>query len=106
MKPGIRLTIALIAVVAIASVGRAQSPAGTKMRKPQMSDTIKANFYADNTFMLYINGELVAVDSIAFVPHNVISVDLLPSYPMTIAVMAKDNFDPKTRREYANGEGK
>ena len=33
---------------------------------------------------------------------NVISVDILPSYPMTIAVMAKDNFDPKTGMEYAN----
>ena len=67
-----------------------------------MSDTIRANVYADNSFILYINGELVAVDSIAFVPHNVISVDILPSYPMTIAVMAKDNFDPKTGMEYAN----
>jgi hypothetical protein len=67
-----------------------------------MSDTIRANVYADNTFQLYINGELVAVDSIAFVPHNVISVDILPSYPMTIAVMAKDNFDAKTGMEYAN----
>jgi hypothetical protein len=67
-----------------------------------MSDTIRANVYADNSFMLYINGELGAVDSIAFVPHNVISVDILPSYPMTIAVMAKDNFDPQTGMEYAN----
>lgn len=79
-----------------------QSPSSAKIRKPQMSDTIRANIYADNTFMLYINGELVAVDSIAFVPHNVISVDVLPSYPMTIAVMAKDNFDAKTGMEYAN----
>ena len=76
-------------------------PSG-KLRKPQMSDTIKANVYADNWFMLYINGELVAVDSIKFIPHNVISVDLLPTYPMTIAVMAKDNADPKTGMEYAN----
>ncbi len=59
-------------------------PKGTgtaaKIRKPQMSDTIKANMYADNWFMLYINGELVAVDSIKFIPHNVISVDILPTY--------------------------
>jgi len=80
---------------------RNASPAG-KIRKPQMSDTIKANLYADNWFMLYINGELVAVDSIKFIPHNVVSVDILPSYPMTIAVMAKDNADPKTGMEYAN----
>jgi len=76
-------------------------PAG-RVRKPNITDTIRANVYADNWFMLYINGELVAVDSIAFIPHNVISVDILPSYPMAIAVMAKDNADPKTGMEYAN----
>lgn len=79
-----------------------QSPESTRLRKPQLSDTIRANVYADNTFQLYINGELVAVDSIAFVPHNVISVDILPAYPMTIAVLARDNFDEKTGMEYAN----
>lgn len=73
-----------------------------RIRKPQMSDTIKLNVYADNWFILYINGEMVAVDSIQFIPHNVVSVDVLPSYPMTIAVMAKDNADPKTGMEYAN----
>lgn len=85
-----------------APLAYSQGPPEAKIRKPQMSDTIKANVYADNSFMLYINGDLVAVDSIAFVPHNVISVDILPSYPMTIAVLAKDNFDPKTGMEYAN----
>ena len=71
-------------------------------RKPRIEDTIKANVYADNSFKLYINGELVAVDSIAFVPHNVVSVDILPAYPMTIAVMGIDNADPETGMEYAN----
>ena len=72
------------------------------IRKPSMDDTIKASVYADNWFEMYINGELVAVDSIKFIPHNVISVDILPKYPMTIAVLAKDNADPKTGMEYAN----
>ena len=72
------------------------------LRKPRIEDTINANVYADNSFKLYINGELVAVDSIAFVPHNVVSVDILPAYPMTIAVMGIDNADPKTGMEYAN----
>ncbi len=71
-------------------------------RKPRIEDTIKANVYADNSFKLYINSELVAVDSIKFVPHNVVSVDVLPAYPMTIAVMGIDNADPKTGMEYAN----
>ena len=104
-------SIALFALVSTgALIAWAQKPgdrppppsAPGKLKKPQMSDTIKANIYADNWFMLYINGELVAVDSIKFIPHNVISVDLLPTYPMTIAVMAKDNADPKTGMEYAN----
>lgn len=73
-----------------------------KVRKPRMSDTIRANMYADNAFELYVNGELVAVDSIRFIPHNVIAVDLLPAYPMTIAVIARDNADPATGMEYAN----
>ncbi len=40
--------------------------------KPRIADTIKANVYADNSFTLYINGELIAVDSIKFVPHNIV----------------------------------
>ena len=50
--------------------------------------------------MIYIKGKLTAVDAIEFLPHNVISVNILPSYPMTIAVLAKDNADPKTGFEY------
>ncbi len=73
--------------------------------KPAMADTVKARVYADNWFMLYINGELVAVDSIKFTPHNVVSVDILPEYPMTIAVMAKDNADPATGLEYGTSIG-
>ncbi len=87
-------------MVALAAAGWAAEP--PRLRKPALADTIRANVYADNWFALYVNGELVAVDSIAFIPHNVISVDILPRYPMTIAVMAKDNADPKTGMEYAN----
>ena len=84
-----------------AEVGGRGAPPAARPRKPTMADTIRATMYADNTFSLYVNGELVAVDSIAFIPHNVISVDILPAYPMTIAVMAKDNADPRTGMEYA-----
>lgn len=90
----------MLCALSIASIQSAvaQQP----LRKPRIEDTIKANVYADNSFKLYINGDLVAVDSIAFVPHNVVSVDILPAYPMTIAVMGIDNADPKTGMEYAN----
>jgi hypothetical protein len=73
--------------------------------KPAMTDTIKANMYADNWFVLFINGKLTAVDSIDFIPHNVVSVDILPEYPMTIAVLAKDNADPNTGMEYGTHIG-
>ncbi|MFO1021774.1 MAG: hypothetical protein U0903_13905 [Planctomycetales bacterium] len=102
------ITLVMISIIALggtqwgAQRDRPSNRGEAKVRKPQMSDTIKANIYADNWFMLYINGELVAVDSIKFIPHNVISVDLLPTYPMTIAVLARDNADPKTGMEYAN----
>ena len=88
--------------IGIVLLFHATSSAQQVPRKPRIDDTIKANVYADNSFKLYINGELVAVDSIAFVPHNVVSVDVLPAYPMTIAVMGIDNADPKTGMEYAN----
>ena len=91
------LCILILSVALLPVAVSAQPP-----RKPRIDDTIKANVYADNSFRLYINGELIAVDSIAFVPHNVVSVDVLPAYPMTIAVMAIDNADPKTGMEYAN----
>nr|WP_246117949.1 hypothetical protein [Adhaeretor mobilis] len=95
-------------VVCLASPGTGQqrddrrppSPGGGE--KPEIEDTKRLNVYADNWFSLYINGELIAVDSIAFMPHNVISVDVFPEYPMTIAVMAKDNADFKTGMEYNN----
>jgi len=73
--------------------------------KPSIADTMKLNVYADNWFMLYVNGRLVAVDPIQFTPHNVVSVDFLPEYPMTIAVLAKDNADPKTGLEYGTSIG-
>lgn len=93
-----RVLTTVLLSVAIVSVANSQQPP----RKPRIGDTIKANIYADNSFKLYINGELIAVDSIPFVPHNVVSVDILPAYPMTIAVMGIDNADPQTGMEYAN----
>ena len=84
-----------------------RKPAGkdSGLIKPSLTDTMKLNVYADNWFMLYVNGRLVAVDPIEFTPHNIVSVDFLPEYPMTIAVLAKDNADPKTGLEYGSSIG-
>jgi hypothetical protein len=73
--------------------------------KPDARDLIKASVYADNWFMMYVNGKLVAVDPIDFIPHNQVNVSLLPEYPMTIAIMAKDNADPNTGLEYGDHIG-
>jgi hypothetical protein len=70
-----------------------------------MTDTIKAGIYADNWFMMYSNGKLVAVDPIDFLPHNEVTVDILPEYPMTIAILANDYTDPKTGLEYGDHAG-
>jgi len=84
---------------------RGKSGPGGGLIKPTMADTLKVNVYADNWFILYINGKLVAVDPIDFLPHNVVSVDILPEYPMTIAVMAKDNANAETGLEYGDHIG-
>jgi hypothetical protein len=85
--------------------GKRPRPDQRDIVKPAMADTIRAAMYADNWFVMYINGKPVAVDSIDFLPHNVVAVDLLPEYPMTIAVLAKDNADPATGCEYGNQIG-
>ncbi len=85
--------------------GRGGGPPQDGVVKPEMHDTMKAVVYADNWFAMYINGTLVAVDSIDFLPHNVVSVDLLPEYPMTIAVLAKDHADPSTGCEHGRSIG-
>ena len=85
--------------------GKQGGPDNKGLIKPTMADTVRANIYADNWFVLYINGKLTAVDSIDFSPHNVISVDIRPEYPMTIAVLAKDNADPRTGLEYGDHIG-
>ncbi|MFM8733204.1 MAG: metallophosphoesterase, partial [Phycisphaerales bacterium] len=85
--------------------GPRKGPPQEGIVKPAMSDTMRGAMYADNWFAMWINGRLVAVDSIDFLPHNVVSVDLLPDYPMTIAVLAKDNADPVTGCEYGRQIG-
>ena len=73
--------------------------------RPTFQNVLKLNAYADNWCMVYINGKPAAVDQIEFLPHNVVTVSVLPSYPMTIAVLARDNADPKTGLEYGTQVG-
>lgn len=103
MKRRAPFMVIWLAGLALAALAAEQVRA--RVVKPTMADTIHGSVYADNWFMLYVNGRLVAVDSIDFLPHNVVSLDLLPEYPMTIAVMAKDNADPQTGCEYGDHIG-
>ena len=91
-----------LSILALAALGAAGLFAQIK---PEMSDTISGSIYADNWFSLFVNGKLVAVDSIDFLPHNVVTLDLLPEYPMTIAIIAKDNADVKNGMEYGDHIG-
>jgi hypothetical protein len=101
--------LALLAGAALSSQpgrdGKRPRPDQRGIVKPTMTDTLRGAMYADNWFVMYINGKPVAVDSINFLPHNVVAIDLLPEYPMTIAVLAKDNADPATGCEYGNQIG-
>ena len=81
------------------------APAGVAQVKPTINDTIRLTAYADNWFAIFINGKLVAADAIDFLPHNQIAVRILPEYPLTIAVLAKDNAEPATGLEYGNRIG-
>lgn len=85
--------------------GGSGKPGMKSLIKPTLADTVHVDVYADNWFAMFINGELVAVDSIKFTPHNVTSFDILPEYPMTIAVLVKDNADPRTGLEYGDHIG-
>lgn len=91
----------LLCVCLIASLGAQTAP----LVKPNVTNTITLHAYADNWCAIFINGKLVAADAIDFLPHNQIAVRILPEYPMTIAVLAKDNADPATGLEYGNQIG-
>lgn len=90
---------------ATAGEPRRGPPGGHRLIKPTIADTVRGHVYADNWFMLYLNGRPVAIDPIDFLPHNVVSFDFLPEYPLTIAVLAKDNADPRTGLEYGTQIG-
>jgi hypothetical protein len=93
-----------LGMAALWAQGPPPPPNGNQI-KPDTRDLIQGRVYADNWFILYINGKLTAVDPVDFIPHNQVNIDILPEYPMTIAVMVKDNADPATGLEYGDHIG-
>lgn len=96
--------VLLAALLGLVSGAAAMAQPGGPV-KAAFNNVIKLNAYADNWCMVYINGKLAGVDQIEFLPHNVLAINVLPTYPMTIAVLAKDNADPKTGLEYGTQIG-
>ena len=60
----IRLLFLFLSVVSLDLSAQRRNPLPDYIVKPVMEDTVKLNVYADNWFTLYINGKLVATDSI------------------------------------------
>ena len=84
-----------------------RQPAPTPAPAPTTADhahleKIRGVVYADNWFKLYVNGRLVATDPTEFKPHDVVPVEFEATYPMTIAILAKDYADQQTGLEYNN----
>jgi hypothetical protein len=106
MKTIFKFTWGLAMATQIFAQGPAKPPPpDPTIIKAGLANILKLNAYADNWCIVYINGKMAAVDQIEFLPHNVVSVTVLPIYPMTIAVMAKDNADPNTGLEYGTQIG-
>ncbi len=108
VTPSINRTFALRSLLILCAssaviAGRDASPVSagrhTQQTRPT-PETITATVYADNWFEMYVNGRRVAVDPIRFRPHNVVTFELVPEYPMTIAIRAEDNADSRTGMEY------
>ena len=92
----------LLCAILLASCCATLPAQGPGVIKPGPPDLIKLTFYCDNWCMVFINGKLVALDPVDFLPHSETTVSILPDYPMTIAIFAKDNADPNTGLEYSN----
>ena len=57
--------------------------------KPTIANTISLNAYADNWCAIFINGKLVAADSIDFLPHNQIAVKVIDPRGNELLVVKK-----------------
>lgn len=105
MKPLLKRTFvsrSLLALCASSAVIAGHDESADRHIQPTRPrpETITATVYADNWFEMYVNGRRVAVDPIRFRPHNVVTFELVPEYPMTIAIRAEDNADSRTGMEY------
>ncbi len=86
------------APAAAAAGGKPPLPAAPAVGPGELAGAV----YADNWFQLYANGKLVATDPTEFKPHDVVHVRFEATYPLTLAILAKDYCDERTGLEYDN----
>lgn len=90
------LRIALCALLAFVPVTQSTTAANA-------ATSFTADIWADNWFAMYVNGVRVALDPVAITTtksFNKVSVTFSASYPLTIAIMAKDYTENKSGLEY------
>ena len=71
------------AAASLASAAAGELAGGAHARpaaqiKPTIANALSLNAWADNWCVIFINGKMVAMDSIDFLPHNKVSVKILP----------------------------
>jgi hypothetical protein len=70
---------------------------------PTGTSTFKAEIWADNWFALYVNGELIGEDSVSITTERSFNSETFTfdaSYPLTIAIEAKDFKENDSGLEY------
>ncbi len=108
---GVATGLATIAALALTACTTAETATdGTTTTEPSSSaesstaeQTFTADVWADNWFALYINGELVGEDSVPITTErsfNKETITFTASYPLTIAIEAKDYKETDSGLEY------
>lgn len=99
------LTVLALALLAACSSDGAEPTASVaaSAQADGEASTFVADVWADNWFALYVNGELVAEDSVPITTErsfNKETVEFEATYPLTIAVEAKDFKETDSGIEY------
>lgn len=103
-----------LAVVLAALLAGCASPAPgpTETASPEPTTaaevgTFTADVWADNWFALYVNGELVGEDSVPITTErsfNKETITFTATYPLTIAIEAKDYMETESGLEYIGSD--
>ena len=108
MRPAAR---GLAVAVALLLAGCASpSPAPSKTVTPTApveTSTFTAEVWADNWFALYVNGELVGEDTVPITTErsfNKETFTFTASYPLTIAIEARDYMETESGLEYIGSD--